>query len=93
MPNANDTRPSNPKIADAVRGILAGFAKRDPGSLQDTAELAKHLRIPESSMVHLTLSLRGYIKHFNSAATIRVKEVRKKKQTVSGIVTIVQGRI
>src|SRR5437016_4243519 len=90
---ANATPPSKNDIRIAVVATIASFAKRDPDLIKDTDELVKDLRIPDSSMPFLTLSLRGYIKHFRPDRTIGVAEVRKSKQTVGVVVATVQDRI
>jgi hypothetical protein len=90
---ANATLPTDTQIHDAVVGIIAGFAKKDTSKINDGDELTTDLRIPDESMGFLTLSLRAYIKHFRKDRTIGVAEVRKPKQTVAGIITIVTSRL
>ena len=90
---SNETLPTQSQIHDAVVAIIASFAKRDPTTIKDTDELVKDLGIPDSSMPFLALALRGYIKHFRPDRSIGVSEIRKPKQTVGGVVTIVQDRI
>jgi len=90
---ANTTPPSKNDIRIAVVAMIASFAKRDPDKVKDSDELVKDLRIPDSSLPFLTLSLRGYIKHFRPDRSIGIGEVRKPKQTVGVVVTTVQDRI
>lgn len=90
---SNATRPTNEQIRGSGIRIIAAFAKRDPAAIAGTEELVQDLRIPDSSMPFLRNSLLGYMQHFNSLAKLTVAELRQPKQTVNGVVTILQARI
>jgi hypothetical protein len=92
-PMANATPPTDAQIHDAVVGIIAGFAKKNPAQINDADELSADLRIPDESMPFLAMALRAYVKHFRPDRTIAVADVRKPKQTVKGIADVVRTRI
>ncbi len=89
----NETPPTDTQIHDAVVGIVAGFAKKNPSQINDSDELSADLRIPDESMPFLAMALRAYVKHFRPDQTVTVAEVRKPKQTVGGVVDLVRKKI
>lgn len=90
---ANSARPTNEQIRGSGIRIIAAFAKRDSAAINGTEELLKDLRIPDASMPFLRNSLLGYMQHFTPSAKLRVPELRKPKQTVDGVVALLQERI
>jgi len=89
---AKIARPTREDIRGSVIRIIAAFAKRDPAALTGEEELAK-LGIPDSNMPFLRNSLLGYMQHFNEKSRLRVTQLRKAKQTINGVVEIVQKEI
>ena len=83
------TLPTREEIRGNTIRIIAACAKRDPAALTGEEELAK-LGIPDSNMPFLRNTLLGYMQFFNEKCRLRVTQLRKPKQTINGVVLIVQ---
>ena len=83
------TLPTREEIRGSTIRIIASCAKRDPAAVTGEEELVK-FGIPDVEMPHLRNSLLGYMQFFNDKSRLRVTQLRKAKQTINGVVVIVQ---
>ena len=86
--------PSKARVRDEVLRQISTHTTRDPGELADDQQLKKPpLLFDNLSLVFLAESLRGYVRQYNRAATVKVAEMRKSGTTVGNVVEMIQDKV
>jgi hypothetical protein len=86
--------PTSSEINRVVKHLVSLYSGLKEASVSDAMVLVEApLKFEDPGLNSLTLSLRGYVKFFKPENTIVLKEVKKKGQTVAGLISIVKEKI
>ena len=87
-------KPTKILVFEKVKQDVSIYANYSKDKLIDGYELQNHpLMMNSRHLKSLALSLRGYVKMYNSSQSVYIKELRRPKLTIIGLVKLIHSKI
>ena len=88
------TMPTSSEVADKVKAVLAEKANIDPNNIINNKKLTEWpLSLDATALAYVALDLADYVESYDPGKTVTVSEVRKDGLLVSGLITLIAGKL